>query len=145
MMAASTRSKVIIRSDDMSADDFMQLSAKMVGNVYANLPRLDKRINIAGVYGRYEGVSFRHMIYRGNFTIELPPVNDEITFVMPIAGSTTHDPIVGRGVRSGIARDIAEIIRACQPWGVECLCAGSLCCANGQTKSGQGKQNTVKY
>ncbi|MFI8483333.1 hypothetical protein ACIGCM_22475 [Pseudomonas sp. NPDC078700] len=43
----------------------MQLSAKMVGNVYANLPRLDKRINIAGVYGRYEGGSFRHMIYRG--------------------------------------------------------------------------------
>ncbi len=111
MTAGATRGKVVIRSDDMNADDFMQLSSMMFGTVYANLPRLDKRINIAGVYGRYEGVSFRHMIYRGNFTIELPPINDEITFVLPIAGKIMFNQASDLlGVPSvGIAMDKADL------------------------------------
>ncbi|WP_089361250.1 AraC family transcriptional regulator [Pseudomonas segetis] len=95
----------------MKADDFMHLTSIMVGAVYANLPRLDPHINIAGVYGRYEGVSFRHMLYSGDFTIELPPISDEITFVLPVAGKIMFNQASDLvGVPSvGLAMDKADL------------------------------------
>lgn len=87
MNAVSSRKQFVIRSDDMDADEFGALYTRMFGNLYSGLPPPSKPIGIAGVYGRYDGVSFRHMRYRGDLTTELPDLDDEVTFVFPTAGT----------------------------------------------------------
>ena len=94
-----TRKQIVIRSTDMAADDFGGLFCKVFGNLYADVPSIGTPISIAGVYGRHEGVSFRHMHYRGDFTVQIPDLDDEITFVIPTAGHIIFnlaDETVGR-------------------------------------------------
>jgi AraC-like DNA-binding protein len=70
----------------MRCDDFGALFSKMFGNLYSDSPPLPKNILIGGVYGRHDGVSFRRMHYRGDFSVAFPAPLDEITFVIPTAG-----------------------------------------------------------
>ena len=70
----------------MRSDDFGALFAKMFGNRYSDTPPLPSNIIIGGVYGRHEGVSFRRMHYRGDFSVVFPDPQEEITFVIPTAG-----------------------------------------------------------
>jgi AraC-like DNA-binding protein len=86
MNPGTTRRRIIIRSDQMGSDDFGSLFSRIFGDLYSDLPRLGMPIGVAGVYGRHEGVSFRRMEYRGEFTIAIPALDDEITFVIPTAG-----------------------------------------------------------
>src|SRR6218665_835734 len=86
MHAGLTRKPIIIRSDHMGFDDFGERFTQMFGNLYGDLPRQGTPLGVMGVYGRYEGVSFRRMSYRGDFTVQIPDLNDEITFVVPTAG-----------------------------------------------------------
>ncbi|RWU19019.1 AraC family transcriptional regulator [Pseudomonas alkylphenolica] len=86
MYSSPTRKPIILRADVMNSDVFEAMFAQLFGNLYADTPPLPNDIVIGGVYGRYEGVSFRHMHYQGDFTITLPSPADEITFVLPIAG-----------------------------------------------------------
>ncbi|MEE1920962.1 AraC family transcriptional regulator [Pseudomonas sp. 148P] len=83
---ASPRQSFMIRSDNMSTDDFGALFTRMFGNLYAGMPRPDRQVAIAGVYGRYDGVSFRNLSFRGDLLTGLPDAEDEITFVFPTAG-----------------------------------------------------------
>ncbi|HCN44589.1 MAG TPA: AraC family transcriptional regulator [Pseudomonas sp.] len=83
---ASSRQSFMIRSDNMSTDDFGALFTRMFGNLYAGMPRPDRQVAIAGVYGRYDGVSFRNLSFRGDLLTGLPDAEDEITFVFPTAG-----------------------------------------------------------
>jgi AraC-like DNA-binding protein len=83
----SSRKQIVIRSDAMDADQFGALYTRLFGNLYSELPRPERQIIIAGVYGRHEGVSFRRMNYRGEFSTALPDLHDEITFVIPTAGT----------------------------------------------------------
>lgn len=111
MISAPLRKPLMIRSDDLSADEFGALFTRMFGNLYAHLPRLDRKVVIAGVYGRYEGVSFRRMSYLGDFTTQLPDMDDEITFVFPTAGRIVFalgDDQVGTP-RYGLAVEKAEV------------------------------------
>ncbi|MGC1333576.1 AraC family transcriptional regulator [Pseudomonas sp.] len=117
MQAGATRKQIVIRSDAMGADDFGGLFAKAFGSLYADVPRVGAAISIAGVYGRYEGVSFRHMSYRGDFTVQIPDLNDEITFVLPTAGriifnlgdDTVGMPRVGLAVEKSAVRSVTFI------------------------------------
>ncbi|WP_448089959.1 AraC family transcriptional regulator [Pseudomonas azerbaijanoccidentalis] len=70
----------------MGCDDFGALFSKMFGNLYSDSPPPPKNIIIGGVYGRHDGVSFRRMHYRGDFSVAFPAPLDEITFVIPTAG-----------------------------------------------------------
>lgn len=81
-----SRTPFMIRSEDMSADDFGALFSRMFGDLYAGMPRPDRKVAIAGVYGRYDGTSFRNLSFRGDFLTGMPDVDDEITFVFPTAG-----------------------------------------------------------
>jgi len=81
-----TRKPFILRSHDMSSDDFGALFSQMFGNRYADALPPPGNIIIGGVYGRHDGVSFRRMHYRGDFTVAFPDPFDEITFVIPTAG-----------------------------------------------------------
>ena len=111
VISASPRQQFMIRSDDMSADEFGALFTRMFGNLYAHLPPLDRKVVIAGVYGRYEGVSFRRMSYQGDFRTLLPDMDDEITFVFPTAGRIVFelgDDRVGTP-RYGLAVEKAEV------------------------------------
>ncbi|MDG9884876.1 AraC family transcriptional regulator [Pseudomonas sp. GD04058] len=83
---ASTRHSFMIRSDNMSSDDFGALFTRMFGDLYAGMPRPDRQVAIAGVYGRYNGVSVRNLSFRGDLLTGLPDAEDEITFVFPTAG-----------------------------------------------------------
>jgi len=83
---ATTRKPIILRSDAMRSDDFGALFAQMFGNQYPDAQPLPQNIVISGVYGRHEGVSFRRMHYHGDFSVVLPELQDEITFVIPTAG-----------------------------------------------------------
>jgi AraC-like DNA-binding protein len=83
----SSRKQIVIRSDAMHADQFGALYIQMFGDLYSDLPPPQHTIMISGVYGRHEGVSFRRMGYRGELTTALPDLNDEITFVIPTAGT----------------------------------------------------------
>ncbi|MCG8906756.1 AraC family transcriptional regulator [Pseudomonas sp. DP-17] len=80
------RKQFLIRSENMSADDFGELYTRMFGNLYTGMPRPGKPIAIGGVYGRYEGVSFRRLSFRGDLLAEMPDLEDEITFIFPSAG-----------------------------------------------------------
>ncbi|MFD2645639.1 helix-turn-helix domain-containing protein [Pseudomonas japonica] len=88
MNLAPTRSRAafMIRSDNMSTDEFGALFTRLFGNLYSGMPRPDRQVAIAGVYGRYDGVSFRNLSFRGDLLTELPDADDEITFVFPTAG-----------------------------------------------------------
>ncbi|MHC6226337.1 helix-turn-helix transcriptional regulator [Pseudomonas sp. X10] len=111
MYSSTTRKQIILRSDDMRSDDFGALFARLFGNLYADTPPLPTGIVIGGVYGRHEGVSFRRMRYRGDFSIRFPELQDEITFVLPTAGKIIFDhrtESVGFA-RVGLAVDKAEI------------------------------------
>nr|WP_256678281.1 AraC family transcriptional regulator [Pseudomonas sp. PB101] len=54
------------------------------------MPPLSRSISVSGVYGRHNGVSWRRMRYGGDFTLALPEGEDEITFVMPVAGKVIY-------------------------------------------------------
>lgn len=111
VISAPPRKQFLIRSADLSADEFGALFTRMFGSLYAHLPRLDRKVVIAGVYGRYEGVSFRQMSYLGDFTTQLPDMDDEITFVFPTAGRIVFalgDDQVGTP-RYGLAVEKAKV------------------------------------
>lgn len=111
MTAASMRKQIVIRSDDMSCDDFGRLFTQAFGNLYSGISPVEKPLRIAGVYGRYEGVSFRRMVYGGDFAFELPGMADEITFVLPTAGHIVFNlatQAVG-SVQAGLAVEKAQV------------------------------------
>ena len=107
--SSPTRQTLILRSDNMASDDFGALFSRMFGNRYGDTPPPPKDIIIGGVYGRYEGVSFRRMHYRGDFTVAFPEPFDEITFVIPTAGKIVfnHESVGLCDV--GLAIDKAEL------------------------------------
>ncbi len=81
------RQPFLIRSENLSTDEFGALFSRMFGNLYSGLPRPQRKVAIAGVYGRYDGVSFRHLSFSGDDLISaMPDQDDEITFVFPITG-----------------------------------------------------------
>lgn len=105
------RQQIILRSDNLSSDDFGALFSRMFGNRYADNPPLPSNIMIGGVYGRHEGVSFRRMHYHGDFTVAFPDPQDEITFVIPTAGKIVFNHVtesVG-ACHAGLAIDKADI------------------------------------
>lgn len=83
---STLRQPIILRSENLHTDDFGALFSRFFGNRYADTPPIPANIVISGVYGRYEGVSFRRMRYRGDFSVAFPDPQDEITFVIPTAG-----------------------------------------------------------
>ncbi|QPG62538.1 helix-turn-helix transcriptional regulator [Pseudomonas sp. BIGb0427] len=92
MYSSMTRKQIILRSDSMHSDDFGAVFSSLFGNLYADIPPLPGNINIGGVYGRHDGVSFRRMHYRGDFTFCFPESQDEITFVIPSSGTLILNP-----------------------------------------------------
>ncbi|MEN0107195.1 MAG: helix-turn-helix domain-containing protein [Pseudomonas sp.] len=114
MNALSSRKQIVIRSDAMAADQFGALYTQLFGNLYADLPPPTQPITIAGVYGRHDGVSFRRMSYRGELTTALPDLHDEITFVIPTAGTivfkqkneTIGTPALGLAVEKTSVRSV---------------------------------------
>lgn len=117
MLPTSARKPFIIRSDAMGADEFGALFSRVFGDLYADVPRFGQLMGVAGVYGRYEGVSFRRMSYRGNFTVQIPDLNDEITFVIPTAGQIIFNigdeavgrPDVGLAVEKSAVRSVTFV------------------------------------
>ncbi|QKZ05403.1 MULTISPECIES: helix-turn-helix transcriptional regulator [Pseudomonas] len=117
MHAAVSRRPFIIRSDHMGGEAFGSLFSRVFGNLYNDLPRTGSPVSIAGVYGRYEGVSFRRLCYRGDFTVQIPDLDDEITFVIPTAGqiifnladATVGRPQVGLAVEKTQVRSVQII------------------------------------
>jgi len=117
MQAAATRTPFIIRSDHMGGEAFGRLFSSVFGNLYNDVAHVGSPLSIAGVYGRYEGVSFRRLSYRGDFTVEIPDLNDEITFVIPTAGqiifnlpgATVGRPNVGLAVEKAQVRSMQII------------------------------------
>ncbi|WP_430539953.1 helix-turn-helix transcriptional regulator [Pseudomonas arsenicoxydans] len=95
----------------MRCDDFGVLFSTMFGNRYSDTPPPPADIIIGGVYGRHEGVSFRRMHYRGDFTVVFPDPYDEITFVIPTAGKIVFNHATESvGVTHvGLAIDKADI------------------------------------
>ncbi|MGE8150225.1 AraC family transcriptional regulator [Pseudomonas vancouverensis] len=95
----------------MRSDDFGLLFSKMFGSLYADSPPPPKDIIIGGVYGRHDGVSFRRMHYRGDFSVEFPAPLDEISFVIPTAGTIifNHASESVGYTRVGLAIDKAEV------------------------------------
>nr|WP_053157177.1 AraC family transcriptional regulator [Pseudomonas sp. P1.8] len=111
MYSSTTRQPIILRSDDMRCDDFGAMFSRMFGNLYADSPPPPRNIIIGGVYGRHEGVSFRRMHYRGDFSVDFPDPLDEITFVIPTAGKIIFNHAtesVGFG-QIGLAIDKADV------------------------------------
>ena len=95
----------------MSCDDFGELFLNLFGNLYCDSAPPPKSINIGGVYGRHEGVSFRRMHFHGDFTVTFPAPLDEITFVIPTAGKIIFNHVtesVGLA-QIGLAIDKAEV------------------------------------
>lgn len=111
MQPTTTRKQIILRSSELCTDDFSARFTSLFGNLYADAQALNKHISIGGVYGRHEGVSFRHLYYRGDFTVAFPTPSDEITFVIPTAGKIVFDhAIESVGANQvGLAVDKAEI------------------------------------
>jgi len=95
----------------MRCDDLGALFSTMFGNRYSDTPPPPSNIIIGGVYGRHEGVSFRRMHYRGDFTVVFPDPHDEITFVIPTAGKIVFNHATESvGVTHvGLAIDKADI------------------------------------
>lgn len=109
--SAPIRKPIVIRSDSMRSEDFGVLFSQMFGNRYADTPPLPGHIIIGGVYGRYEGVSFRRMHYQGSFSVMLPDLQEEITFVIPTAGKIVFNHATESVGMShvGLAIDKADI------------------------------------
>ncbi|MBB4866280.1 AraC-like DNA-binding protein [Pseudomonas nitritireducens] len=111
------RKPFLIRSEDMSADDFGELYTRMFGNLYSGMPRPERPIAIGGVYGRYEGVSFRRLSFRGDLLAEMPDLDDEITFIFPSAGRVVFNqcsdsvglPSVGLAMEKAAVRSVGFI------------------------------------
>ncbi|MVW86658.1 AraC family transcriptional regulator [Pseudomonas sp. PB101] len=111
MYSSSTRKQIIIRSTDMSGDDFGAMFLNLFGNLYSDSAPPPQSISIGGVYGRHEGVSFRRMHFHGDFTVAFPVPLDEITFVIPTAGKIVFNHVtesVGFA-QIGLAIDKAEV------------------------------------
>ncbi|MFV3331104.1 AraC family transcriptional regulator [Pseudomonas sp. NY15437] len=108
---STSRKQFLIRSENMSADDFGELYTRMFGNLYAGMPRPERPVAIGGVYGRYEGVSFRRLSFRGDLLTEMPDLDDEITFIFPSAGrvvfNQSSDRVGMPGV--GLAMEKAQV------------------------------------
>jgi AraC-like DNA-binding protein len=111
VLSTPTRQKIILRSNNVSSDDFGALFSRLFGNRYADTPPIPSNIIIGGVYGRHEGVSFRRMHYHGDFTVSFPDPQDEITFVIPTAGKIVFKHVTESvGVAQvGLAIDKADI------------------------------------
>lgn len=108
---STSRKQFLIRSENMSADDFGELYTRMFGNLYSGMPRPERPVAIGGVYGRYEGVSFRRLSFRGDLLTEMPDLDDEITFIFPSAGrvvfNQSSDRVGMPGV--GLAMEKAQV------------------------------------
>ncbi|MDH0301020.1 MULTISPECIES: AraC family transcriptional regulator [unclassified Pseudomonas] len=111
MFSASSRKQIILRSADMRSEDFAVQFSRLFGSLYADLTPLPGDIVIGGVYGRQDGMSFRRMRYRGDFSITFPAPQDEITFVLPSAGKVifAHRGETVGFAQVGLAIDKAEI------------------------------------
>ncbi|MBP5959266.1 helix-turn-helix transcriptional regulator [Pseudomonas anatoliensis] len=110
-MFPTPRQQIILRSDNLRSDDFGALFSRLFGNRYSDMPPLPSNIIISGVYGRHDGVSFRRMYYHGDFTVTFPDPQDEITFVIPTAGTIIFNHTTETiGVSQiGLAIDKADI------------------------------------
>ncbi|MCP1625244.1 AraC family transcriptional regulator [Pseudomonas nitroreducens] len=114
---STSRKQFLIRSEHMSADDFGELYTRMFGNLYSGMPRPEKPIVIGGVYGRYEGVSFRRLSFHGDLLAEMPDLDDEITFIFPSAGRVVFNqcsdsvglPSVGLAMEKASVRSVGFI------------------------------------
>ncbi|NMZ57130.1 AraC family transcriptional regulator [Pseudomonas nitroreducens] len=114
---STSRKQFLIRSENMTADDFGELYTRMFGSLYSGMPRPEKPITIGGVYGRYEGVSFRRLSFRGDLLTEMPDLDDEITFIFPGAGrvvfnqsdETIGTPRVGLAIEKASVRSVGFI------------------------------------
>ena len=111
MLQTPSRQNIILRSDNLRCDDFGALFSKLFGNRYADTPPPPSSIIIGGVYGRHEGVSFRRMHYKGDFSVCFPDPQDEITFVIPTAGKIifNHTTESIGMAQTGLAIDKADI------------------------------------
>ncbi|NIE73178.1 AraC family transcriptional regulator [Pantoea sp. Ap-967] len=101
----------MLRSSNMRSDEFAALFTQLYGNLYADMPPLGEGIAIGGVYGRFDGISVRRMHYQGDFRIVLPAPQDEITFVLPTAGTIIFEhrgESIG-GAQVGLAVDKLDI------------------------------------
>lgn len=113
-LPGSKRRQIIIRSDAASGEAFGSQFERVFGNLYAGIPRQGQPLSVTGVYGRHDGVSFRHMSYRGDFRVQIPALDDEITFVLPTAGRIVFDlsspalgvPSVGLAVEKREVRSV---------------------------------------
>ncbi|WP_447748985.1 AraC family transcriptional regulator [Pseudomonas nicosulfuronedens] len=111
------RKQFLIRSENMTADDFGDLYTRMFGNLYSGLPRPEKPIAIGGVYGRYEGVSFRRLSFCGDLLSAMPDLDDEITFIFPSAGRIVFNqcsdsvgvPSIGLAMEKASVRSVGFI------------------------------------
>ncbi|MCE4069372.1 MULTISPECIES: AraC family transcriptional regulator [Pseudomonas] len=114
---STSRKQFLIRSESMSADDFGDLYTRLFGNLYSGMPRPERPIAIGGVYGRYEGVSFRRLSFRGDLLTEMPDLDDEITFIFPSAGRVVFNqsdeaigtPRVGLAIEKASVRSVGFI------------------------------------
>lgn len=114
---STSRKQFLIRSEHMSADDFGDLYTRLFGNLYSAMPRPERPIAIGGVYGRYEGVSFRRLSFRGDLLTAMPDLDDEITFIFPSAGrvvfnhsdETVGTPGVGLAIEKASVRSVGFI------------------------------------
>lgn len=113
----NARKPFLIRSESLNSDEFGALFSRMFGNPYSGLARPEKPIVIAGVYGRYEGVSFRSLSFQGDLRTELPDQDDEITFVFPTAGKVVFEqagetvglPRLGLAIEKASVRSVGFI------------------------------------
>ena len=108
---APPRQTIILRSENLHAEDFGALFSRFFGNRYADSPPIPSSIIIGGVYGRHDGVSFRRMHYHGDFTVTFPDQQDEITFVITTAGKIVfnHRTESVGVAQVGLAIDKADI------------------------------------
>ncbi|MFJ3487412.1 helix-turn-helix domain-containing protein [Pseudomonas sp. NPDC090202] len=114
MISAALRHPIVIRSDDMNADEFGALFSRVFGDLYANFPAQETPIRVCGVYGRYDGVSFRHMRYGGDVAFATPDMADEISFILPTTGQmianlltqSVATPAVGLAVEKSHMRSV---------------------------------------
>ncbi|MDD0842142.1 helix-turn-helix transcriptional regulator [Pseudomonas sp. Gutcm_11s] len=113
----TARQPFLIRSENLSADEFGALFTRMFGSLYSGLPRPENKIAIAGVYGRYEGVSFRQLSFRGDLLTALPDMDDEISFIFPTAGKVVFNqagetlgvPQLGLAIEKAAVRSVGFI------------------------------------
>ncbi|MNN31855.1 hypothetical protein D3C81_1455570 [compost metagenome] len=118
----------------MRCDDFGAVFSRMFGNLYADSPPPPRNIIIGGVYGRHEGVSFRRMHYRGDFSVDFPEPLDEITFVIPSAGKIIFNHATESVGFGQIGLAIGDLSRRF----VFCLVSCFLGCPKKQNRTARG-------